>query len=548
MKKLNITIILLLALALIFTGCRGEGGEDSTALSTVTDSPTETTAEETTSEPETTECTHPDMVTLEVIPNCTENYYIESHCTICDHTERDLMPPYGHRFADGICEICGIKEVPATSEGLEFKKFDTYAVLVGIGTCKDTDVVIPATVDGLPVTEIGAGAFYDQQQIKSITVPENLQKIGNGAFSNCKSIESIILHDGITFIGEDAFDYCVSLKSIDLPKSLIRLRAGVLAFCKSIEEIVIPESVTEIAAGAFLGCDNLKKVIIPASVKKICNLAFSQSQKLQSIDYTGTTSEWIAIEKEQGWCYECGIISVHCSNGEIAPDSSNGLEFKKFDTYAVLVGIGTCTDKDVVIAPTFGGVPVITVAPSAFYNCSSIESVVIPEGVTVIGNEAFYLCRNLKKVTFPSTLDIIGSWAFANCESLEKVALPDGIMMIESRAFSDCVKLSSLTLGKDLEQIQENAFMNCISLRSVTIPSKVVYFGNSAFAGCSALESATLTKGIGMIGDSVFSGCSKLTAIKFTGRTADWEKLDPSPNWMKGSSSSALSALTATRA
>jgi hypothetical protein len=139
---------------------------------------------------------------------------------------------------------------------------------------------------------------------------------------------------------------------------------------------------------------------------------------------------------------------------------------------------------------------------SAFSGCNFIESVVIPDGVTIISDEAFYLCKNLKKVTLPSTLDIIGSWAFANCESLESIAIPDAVKWICSRAFSDCAKLSTLTLGEGLEQIQENAFMNCASLKSVRFP-----------------------RGLKLLAAASFDGCTKLANVSYGGSTNEWSHI-----------------------
>ncbi len=696
MKKINITFILLLALALVFTGCREEMGEDTTAPPAVTESPTdttcaETTAEETTSAPETTECTHPDLITREIVPNCTENYNMESYCNLCGYTRYDPLPPYGHRFVNNTCTICGISGEPEASEDLEFRKFDNYAVLVGIGTCKDNNVVIPATVDGLPVTEIWDRAFYKAQHMTSVKIPEGVTYIESEAFLNCpylsevflpaslenvsgslslgfigcpalttikladgnekyyvssncliekatgklvlaggkceipadgsvKSIgahafagnlllKSVAIPEGVTDIHTSAFEGCTNLVSVTLPTTLKTIRQSAFKGCTALTSISIPDSLTEIYNGAFSDCKALKnvtlskkltmidseafkgcaieKIEIPAGVKEL-GAAFAECEKLKNVilpagferfsghtfagctslesinlpasleylgfftfknctalkelNFGGTVSEWNSVYKQESWNDDAAFTAVKCSDGTVklfsdsADGGSAGLEYKIDGNGAVLVGIGNCTDKNIVIAPTFGGVPITRIDSFAFSECDYIESIVIPEGVTVISNEAFYLCKNLKKVTLPSTVDIIASWAFAGCESLEKVAIPDGIMIIEQRAFSDCVKLSSLTLGKELESIEENAFMNCTSLKSVTIPAKVIYFGNSAFAGCSSLESVTLKKGVDMIGESVFKDCPRLTSIKYTGKIADWEKIGTYPDWMGGSS------------
>ena len=227
------------------------------------------TEEETTSEPQTTACTHPCMVTSEVIPNCTEKYTIYSWCSDCDYTEHTIMPPYGHRFVNGICEICG-----ATDEC----KHSLFTATENVPTCTES-----ATV--------------------------NYQ-------------------------------------------------------CSS--------------------CGHTWSEVIPALGHNFVN----------------------------NICTRCGL--------GIEYNSSRGLEYEiSLDgKFAILVGIGTCTDKDIVIASTYNGIPVTRIDSYALYNCQFIESVTISEGVTIIHNEAFYLCKNLKKITLPSTLEWIQVWAFAGCESL----------------------------------------------------------------------------------------------------------------------------------
>ena len=180
-------------------------------------------------------------------------------------------------------------------------------------------------------------------------------------------------------------------------------------------------------------------------------------------------------------CTRCGV--------EIEYDGSRGLEYEisSDGKYAILVGIGTCTDKDIVIASTYNGIPVARIDSYSLYNCQFIESVTIPEGVTIIHNEAFYLCKNLKKITLPSTLEQIQDMAFMECTKLEQITIPDGVREIGQNAFNGCINLSSLTLGKGVELIEENAFKSCTSLDYVNFPKSLRLLANDAFAGCTAL-------------------------------------------------------------
>ena len=75
---------------------------------------------------------------------------------------------------------------------------------MGIGTVSDYDVVIPETYRGLPVTEIGAHAFEEEQYISSITIGDNITAIGDNAFLSCYSLTSVVIGDSVTSIGDCA--------------------------------------------------------------------------------------------------------------------------------------------------------------------------------------------------------------------------------------------------------------------------------------------------------------------------------------------------------
>lgn len=405
-------------------------------------------------------------------------------------------------------------------------------------TASLTEIVIPEGV-----TEIRQGAFASCTNLKKISLPKSLTEIDSYAFASCTSLESVTLGENVTYIGTDAFRECASLKYVTFPKKVEYLGESVFSGCASLESIILPEGIERIYGGMFIGCSNLKTVVLPDGLKSIGQSAFLSCTALESIVipdgvtmidgaaffncsglksitipksvsvinsetfrdckelteivFLGEVSEWKSIKIGEGWNTDSGIRIIKCSDGDIKLydepeyDGSRGLEYEISDDgkYAILVGIGTCTDKDIVVATTYNGLPVTKIDSYALYNCQFIESVVIPEGVTIIHDEAFYLCKNLKKVTLPSTLEWIQYWAFAGCESLERITIPDSVTQISIRAFSDCKNLSSLTLGNGVELIEESAFENCTSLVSVRFPKSLRLLANDAFAGCTSLTS-----------------------------------------------------------
>lgn len=147
----------------------------------------------------------------------------------------------------------------------------------------------------------------------------------------------------------------------------------------------------------------------------------------------------------------------------------------------------------------------------AFYKCTDLTSVTIPESVTTIGIMAFYECSSLTSLTIPESVTEIGGSAFCGCSGLRSVTLPTFITEIENHIFYRCSSLTSVTIPESVTTIGKSAFNGCRSLTSVTIPEAVSEIGESAFYGCSSLESVTIPNSVTSIGVQAFCNCSGLT-------------------------------------
>ena len=156
---------------------------------------------------------------------------------------------------------------------------------------------------------------------------------------------------------------------------------------------------------------------------------------------------------------------------------------------------------------------VIGITEKAFYECTVMTSVTIPEGVTSIGKQAFYGCSGLTSVTIPTSVTSIGEGAFRGCSGLTSVTIPEGVKRIGNRAFSGCSGLTSVTIPSSLTSIGDYAFSECSGLTSVTIPEGVTSIGNCAFSRCSGLTSVTIPSSVTSIGEGAFYGCSGLTPV-----------------------------------
>ena len=169
---------------------------------------------------------------------------------------------------------------------------------------------------------------------------------------------------------------------------------------------------------------------------------------------------------------------------------------------------------------------VTSIGDSAFAWCRGLTSVTIPAGVTSIGDGAFSGCSGLTSITIPDSVTSIGVCAFYGCNRLTSVTIPDSVTEIGSEAFSGCSGLTSVTIPAGVTSIGDFAFEECSGLTSVTIPAGVPCIGESAFEGCSGLTSVTIPDSVTSIGDSAFWGCSGLTSIIYQGTREQWENVN----------------------
>lgn len=166
---------------------------------------------------------------------------------------------------------------------------------------------------------------------------------------------------------------------------------------------------------------------------------------------------------------------------------------------------------------------------SAARRCGSFEYTVLSTTTAEFAEITDYLGKETNLV-IPSTLDgytvtSIGYHAFYYCTSLKSVTIPDSVTKIGSYVFQNCGNLESVTIGKNVTSIGLSAFMMCTSLTNITLPDSVTNIGNSAFYGCTSLTSVTIGNSVTNIGNSAFRNCTSLKTVIFIGTEEEWNSI-----------------------
>lgn len=139
---------------------------------------------------------------------------------------------------------------------------------------------------------------------------------------------------------------------------------------------------------------------------------------------------------------------------------------------------------------------VIRIGEGAFYGCSSLMNINIPNSVTNVGKNAFQACSNLTSITIPNSVTSIGEGAFSSCTCLTSITLPNSVINIDSYTFAYCSSLTTVNIPSSVTNIGEAAFSNCSGLTSITIPNSVTSIGNHAFFGCYGLTNIIVANSV----------------------------------------------------
>ena len=256
-------------------------------------------------------------------------------------------------------------------------------------------------------------------------------------------------------------------------------------YTNMINAAYISNNITTIESSAFSGYSNLTSIVIPNSVATIGRSAFYNCSSLISITLPSVETTLIG-ESHFGYMFGANFAGdsdyyVPSSLKEVIIMGGSSIDSSAFYD---------CISLTSIIIPN----SVTSIGSSAFYNCSSLTSIKISDSVTRLGNNVFDGCSSLTSVIFGqnSGLTSIGSYAFRNCNNLKSINIPSKVTSIYSSAFYNCSSLINIIIPNSVTSIGSSAFYNCSSLTSIEIPESVTSIGNGAFTGCSSLQEITL--------------------------------------------------------
>ena len=373
-----------------------------------------------------------------------------------------------------------------------------------IGSAMD-NVVIEAEYRNKPVTAILETAFKGSTKITGIEIGENVQSIGRSAFYNCSNLTYVNFSKAksLTTIGKAAFQNCRNIKEIVLPDSVTSIDEYTFAYCRGLESVDLGNGIQSIAGSAFSDCSALTSVVIPDSVTTIGEYAFSENDLLQSVSL------------------------------------GNGVQ--TINQYA-FSGCKALTEV------TFGEEgQLTTILDCAFKDCSALTEMKFPAGLKEIGANAFYMCTSLDTVVIPDSVDYVRKYAFHSTKLYFDAVEAGDDFIYADKWVVDCtikerpkMEEENQSVGKVLQKITKDSFdrevvgiadrtfYGCTDLESVVLGESVKYLGERAFSHCSSLYSIDLSAtSIKTIGVRAFEYCKYLSKVKLGKELPSGEVISP---------------------
>ena len=392
---------------------------------------------------------------------------------------------------------------------------DNYAFCkYDINAAKNEEIISVTLPNTLKT--IGYGAFWNCQKLQSVNIPESVTTIEAISFLNCVSLTSIVLPEGLNSMGYQAFYQCSGLKSVTIPSTLGTISQEAFYKCTGLTSLVLPEGVTNLNTDAFFGCSGLTSVSLPQSLTFIGIRAFQNCSAITSITipsgvttiesyaFSLCTSLTTAIVKASpsklNYYFDNTVQEITFDCDSVTPMSPKKIEKVILTDKVRVIGQEAFKERTNLTAEgiQFGkGLKYIDYR--AFYNCSAIKSIVLPEGVEII-SRAFDSCYSLESVTIPKSLK--GCYdAFAYCNKLTAIHI------------SDLAAWCAMKLDGSILSDTRHLYLNGEQIVNMKIPDGVTSIGDYVFYGMRQLEAVDIPRSVTSIGSYAFRGCTNLKTV-----------------------------------
>ncbi len=390
----------------------------------------------------------------------------------------------------------GAQSVSSYSSGFKFKVDENNSNEVQITKYEGTDyvVVIPSIVEinnkTYTVTSISESAFSSCWDVKVVYLSNTITSIGATTFSGSYKLQYNTF-DNALYVGtqENPYFALVKAKNKNITSCQINSDCKVIASfafedCEALANITIPDSVTHIGRMAFNNCSALENAVMGKSVVEIGNWAFENCKNLKT-------------------------VSIPTSIKRIGYGVFYGCDKLLYSTFDNALYLGNDVNKYVVLMMS---------------KSEDIQQCLVSDSCRIIYESAFFNCTALDSVSIPNSVWSIMSNAFNNT-ALRNVVLPKSLTIIETGLFNECTKLESVVIPASVTSIDRNAFYWCESLTSVNLPDSLTQIGGSAFNYCLGLKKIIIPMAVDSIGKAAFFRCNKATIYcEADSIPAHWDK------------------------
>ncbi|MDO4491253.1 MAG: leucine-rich repeat protein [Lachnospiraceae bacterium] len=371
----------------------------------------------------------------------------------------------------------------------------------------ETELEIPAEIDGASVTVVGEGAFFNRTRICRILLPDTITRIENGAFENCASLTEFVMPDSVTFLGEYVFAKAIGLEKVTISSSLEELPTQTFYGCVGLTEFTVPENIRRLGDAAFAGCTNMQRITLHNGIEgigagcfdEICLEEFRTGVRVLGKDALEGLSavnlvleEGVEIVEENGFGKELfAYVELPSTLTEIHPKALEkgcfySIKISEENPSYCVAKNGLYTKDQSTLLRHFCRLP------------DGEKEIAFAEGVTSIAPHAFErfegdgsLCP--VPVTIPDTLEDLGEYAFFDAQ-ITRVTIPESVKVIRAHTFEQSC-LEEISLPSGLERIEEAAFAGMTgSISQIDIPVAVTFIAPSAFSGSQELSSFRVHK------------------------------------------------------